>query len=400
MNTLFKAYCRTIQGVFRLALPLLPYRKPELLEGPEGAAACLLERNIRRALLVTGPKVRALGLTASLEHALEKAGIACAVYDRTETNPTLRNAEDARALYLREDCRAIIALGGGSPMDCAKAAGARIVRPGRDLTQMKGLLKVRRPLPPFIAIPTTAGSGSETTLAAVVVDEKTRFKYPINDFVLIPHYALLDPQLTVTLPPSVTAQTGMDALTHAVEAYIGRSTTAETRKDALEAVGLIFGSLETAYERGDDLEARGRMLRASYLAGCAFTKSYVGYVHAVAHSLGGQYDLPHGLLNAILLPVVLEAYGDAVHAKLLDLARAANLVPPGVSPGEGAERFIGAVREMNRRFGIPETIPELRREDIPQLAHLADREANPLYPVPILWDETELRDIYTAVLAG
>ena len=187
MNTLFKAYCRTIQGVFRLALPLLPYRKPELLEGPEGAAACLLERNIRRVLLVTGPKVRALGLTASLEHALEKAGIACAVYDRTETNPTLRNAEDARALYLREDCRAIIALGGGSPMDCAKAAGARIVRPGRDLTQMKGLLKVWRPLPPFIAIPTTAGSGSETTLAAVVVDEKTRFKYPINDFVLIPH---------------------------------------------------------------------------------------------------------------------------------------------------------------------------------------------------------------------
>ena len=400
MNTLFKAYCRTIQGVFRLALPLLPYRKPELLEGPEGAAACLLERDIRRVLLVTGPKVRALGLTASLEHALEKAGIACAVYDRTETNPTLRNAEDARALYLREDCRAIIALGGGSPMDCAKAAGARIVRPGRDLTQMKGLLKVWRPLPPFIAIPTTAGSGSETTLAAVVVDEKTRFKYPINDFVLIPHYALLDPQLTVTLPPSVTAQTGMDALTHAVEAYIGRSTTAETRKDALEAVGLIFGSLETACERGDDLEARGRMLRASYLAGCAFTKSYVGYVHAVAHSLGGQYDLPHGLLNAILLPVVLEAYGDAVHATLLDLARAANLVPPGVSPGEGAERFIGAVREMNRRFGIPETIPELRREDIPHLAHLADREANPLYPVPILWDETELRDIYTAVLAG
>lgn len=400
MNTLFKAYCRTIQGVFRLALPLLPYRKPELLEGPEGAAACLLERDIRRVLLVTGPKVRALGLTASLEHALEKAGIACAVYDRTETNPTLRNAEDARALYLREDCRAIIALGGGSPMDCAKAAGARIVRPGRDLTQMKGLLKVWRPLPPFIAIPTTAGSGSETTLAAVVVDEKTRFKYPINDFVLIPHYALLDPQLTVTLPPSVTAQTGMDALTHAVEAYIGRSTTAETRKDALEAVGLIFGSLETACERGDDLEARGRMLRASYLAGCAFTKSYVGYVHAVAHSLGGQYDLPHGLLNAILLPVVLEAYGDAVHAKLLDLARAANLVPPGVSPGEGAERFIGAVREMNRRFGIPETIPELRREDIPHLAHLAGREANPLYPVPILWDETELRDIYTAVLAG
>ena len=179
-------------------------------------------------------------------------------------------------------------------MDCAKAAGALIARPGRDLAQMKGLLKVGRALPPFVAIPTTAGSGSETTLAAVVVDEKTRFKYPINDFVLIPSYALLEPRLTVTLPPSVTTQTGLDALTHAVEAYIGRSTTAETRKDALEAVGLIFGNLEKAWEQGDDLEARAGMLRASYLAGCAFTKSYVGYVHALAHALGGQYDLPTG----------------------------------------------------------------------------------------------------------
>ena len=196
-------------------------------------------------------------------------------------------------MYLDNGCEAVIAFGGGSPMDCAKALCARIARPKRSLLQMKGLLKVGRATPLLIAVPTTAGSGSETTLAAVITDEKSHHKYVINDFALIPSYAVLDPAVTATLPKAVAAATGMDALTHAVEAFIGRSTTKETRADALKAVKLIFQYLETACEKGEE-EARAQMLYASYLAGKAFTRSYVGYVHAVAHSLGGAYGTPHG----------------------------------------------------------------------------------------------------------
>lgn len=180
-------------------------------------------------------------------------------------------------------------------------------------------------LPLLMAVPTTAGTGSETTLAAVITDAQTRHKYAINDFPLIPRYAVLDPKVTLSLPPFVTATTGMDALTHAVEAYIGNSSTRGTRKNAEMAVKLIFENLDTAYTNGSDIDARRNMLHASYYAGCAFTKSYVGYVHAVAHSLGGEYNVPHGLANAVLLPFVLQEYGETIHQKLYKLAVAAGI---------------------------------------------------------------------------
>lgn len=281
-------------------------------------------------------------------------------------------------------------------MDCAKAVGARLVRPRKPLNRMEGLLHVLHRLPLLIAVPTTAGTGSETTLAAVITDEKTHHKYPINDFSLIPHYAVLDPDVTLNLPPQLTATTGMDALTHAVEAYIGRSTTRATRAAAVEAVRLIFANLPEAYFNGHDREARANMLRAAYLAGTAFTKSYVGYVHAVAHSLGGRYGIAHGLANSVLLPVVLKAYGPAAWKKLAELARAA-----GVSdaPGdrEAAEAFIACIEAMNAAMDIPETLPGIRSEDIPQLARYADHEANPLYPVPVLWGPEKLADLYKQV---
>ena len=242
------------------------------------------------------------------------------IFDDTVANPTVANVEAARRLYLDTGCRAIIAFGGGSSMDCAKACGARIARPNKPLAKMEGLLHVMRPLPLLIAVPTTAGTGSETTLAAVITDGESHHKYPINDFALIPPYALLDPEVTVGLPPQLTATTGMDAMTHAVEAYIGGSTTRGTRQAAVEAVRLILESLPVAYASGGDRTARAHMLRAAYLAGTAFTKSYVGYVHAVAHSLGGQYGIAHGLANAVLLPEVLEAYGPAAHKRLGRLA--------------------------------------------------------------------------------
>lgn len=380
----------------RAALPFLPYREPALIHGMEGVVTVLCEQNIPCVMLITDAGVHGLGLTAHLEALLDAAGIRCVVYDRTVANPTVANVEQARLLYLENGCQGLIAFGGGSSMDCAKAVGARLVRPRKPLNRMEGLLHVLHRLPLLIAVPTTAGTGSETTLAAVITDEKTHHKYPINDFSLIPHYAVLDPDVTLNLPPQLTATTGMDALTHAVEAYIGRSTTRATRAAAVEAVRLIFANLPEAYFNGHDREARANMLRAAYLAGTAFTKSYVGYVHAVAHSLGGRYGIAHGLANSVLLPVVLKAYGPAAWKKLAELARAA-----GVSdaPGdrEAAEAFIACIEAMNAAMDIPETLPGIRSEDIPQLARYADHEANPLYPVPVLWGPEKLADLYKQV---
>ena len=282
-------------------------------------------------------------------------------------------------------------------MDCAKAVGACIARPHTPLMKMKGILKVLRPLPPLFAVPTTAGTGSETTLAAVITDAKTRIKYPINDFPLIPGYAVLDPEVTRSLPPFITASTGLDALTHAVEAYIGRSTTKRTRHAALKATNLIFHNLQKAYHDGNNMTARKNMLRASYYAGVAFTVSYVGYVHAVAHSLGGCCNIPHGLANAVLLPVVLRDYGDTIHRKLHELAIAAGLSDAAEPDAAAAEKFISAIEDMLDEFSLGRTLPGIKSKDIPALARHADAEGNPLYPVPVLMNAKELERFYYAV---
>ena len=251
-----------------------------------------------------------------------------------------------------------------------------------------------------MAVPTTAGTGSETTLAAVITDGQTRHKYAINDFPLIPRYAVLDPGVTLGLPPFITATTGMDALTHAVEAYIGNSTTYGTQKDALLAVKLIFENIDKAYENGRDAIARRNMLHASFYAGCAFSKSYVGYVHAIAHSLGGEYNVPHGLANAVILPMMLEAYGKTIHKKLAHLAIAAGLADKDTPWEEAAGRFIQAIKDMKKRFGIGDRIPEIQQKDIRKLARYADKEANPLYPVPVLMDASELEPFYYRLMGN
>lgn len=398
MDRLKKIGCRAFQGAFRLAIPLLPYRRPEQVGDVARLPALLAARGCQSVLVVTSPSVVKLAGTQRLLSALDGAGVSRSVYDRTVPNPTTDTVEEALALYREGGCQAIIGIGGGSSLDCAKAVGVRVARPGTPLSKLGGVLKVRKRLPPLAAVPTTAGTGSETTIAAVITDAATRDKYAISDFPLIPDYAVLDPQMTVTLPPHLTASTGMDALTHAVEAFIGRSTTSGTREDALAAVNLIFENLERAYRDGSDLEARRAMLTASFRAGCAFTKSYVGYVHAVAHSLGGAYNVAHGYANAVILPVMLRAYGPAVYPKLAQLAGAAGLSKPGMDAREGALAFIGGVEALNARCGIGRTIPELRREDIPALARHAAREANPLYPVPVLMDAEELERIYGRLL--
>lgn len=394
MNPLRKLYCRTFQIAFRLALPLLPYRKPKVCGSVEEIPRILQQNSCSAVLIVTDAAIVKLGLTDRLQKALAASHISYYIYDGTVANPTTKNVAEAMKLYLSKHCSAIIGFGGGSSMDCAKALGVCIARPERSLSQMKGILKVHKKLPLLIAVPTTAGTGSETTLAAVITDAETRHKYAINDFPLIPRYAVLDPEVTLSLPPSITATTGIDALTHAIEAYIGNSTTRETRKDALLAVKLIFNNLDAAYTNGSDIRARRNMLKASFYAGCAFTKSYVGYVHAVAHSLGGEYNVPHGLANSILLPFVLEAYGSAIHQKLACLAIAAGIATKNTPVEIAAQDFIHEIKEMKKRFGIGDTVAAIKREDIPKLSRYADKEANPLYPVPVLMNAKELESFY------
>ena len=399
MNTLRKIYCRAFQKAFHIAIPFLPYRKPKIAGSVKELPEIIMRHKCTHVLIITDGGIMKLGLTRRLEKALKEAGIPYTIYDKTVANPTTVNVREALELYHREGCDAIIGFGGGSSMDCAKAVGACSVKPNQSLAQMKGILKVHKKLPLLMAVPTTAGTGSETTLAAVITDADTRYKYAINDFPLIPRYAVLDPKVTLSLPPFITATTGMDALTHAVEAYIGNSTTIDTRRDALKAVKLIFENIDIAYEHGDNIQARRNMLHASFYAGCAFTKSYVGYVHAVAHSLGGQYNVPHGLANAILLPLVLREYGSCIDKKLHKLAIAAGLADKNTPDHEAAELFIQAIEEMKERFGIVNIVNEIQETDIPKLAHYADKEANPLYPVPKLMDASELEKFYYMLMS-
>ena len=396
MNVFKKIYCRIFQTCFHLAIPILPYRDPKILNSIEELPQEFAAKGISKVLLVTDPVIRSL--TGKLETLLPQNGIECLVYDKTNANPTVSNVDEALALYVGEKCQALIGFGGGSSIDCAKAVGARVACPHKSLEKMKGILKIHRRIPLLAAIPTTAGTGSETTVTTVITDDKTHYKYPISDFPLIPRIAVLDPTVTFTLPANLTATTGMDAMTHAVEAFIGGSTTKKTRDYSIRAVKLIISNIEKAYKNGQDENARRNMLLASNLAGGAFSRSYVGYVHAVAHSLGGAYNIPHGLANSVLLPILLRAYGSASWKKLKKLAVAGGVAFPTDSEQVAAEKFIAEIERLNAAMGIPTKLKGIKAEDIPELARRADKEANPLYPVPILWDAKELERFYYEVM--
>lgn len=386
---------RAYQCVFGLGARLLPWRQPETITGPGRLAdipARLTRYGVRRPLVVASRRQCADPAFQQMLSRLE----GYTLFSDIKPNPPVSTVEAAAALYRQAHCDSLVAVGGGSPMDTAKAAAALVARPGKAPEQLAGLLKVRRAIPPFIAVPTTAGTGSETTITAVVTGAD-HHKYAINDLCLIPRCAVLDPLLTVSLPPHTTAETGMDALTHAVEAYIGRFYhTRQTDAMAEEAVVTIFRTLEHACARGDDVEARQALLTASYQAGVAFTRAGVGNVHAIAHTLGGLYGVGHGLANAVLLPVVLRDYGAAAHRRLARLAELVGL--SGDSEADRANAFIDAIFAMNARLGIPAGFSCIREEDLPQMAAWAAKEANPTYPVPVIYDRARFIRVIRQVM--
>ena len=397
---MYGLYARLFQKSFKAGMYLLPWREPELMLGPgslDGLAGKVKSLDISSVLIITDNAIAKLGLMDPLLVGLNSLGIKYLVYDKTVPNPTITNIEEARGLYVANNCEALIAFGGGSPIDCAKAVGARIARPDKQIPELKGLFHVRKRIPTLFVVPTTSGTGSEATLAAVVTNSETHEKYAINDTSLIPHYAVLDPLLTVKLPPAITAATGIDALTHAVEAYIGNSNTKDTWKDSREVVQLVFSNLFEAYSNGDNLQARTNMQWASYLAGKAFTRAYVGNVHAIAHTLGGFYNVPHGLANAIILPHVLEYYGKNVYESLSELADLIGITSRSDTKKMKAEKFIEEIRKLNRSMNIPEQVDGIVAEDIPLMVKRASAEANPLYPVPQILSKKEFTALYDII---
>lgn len=396
MNLFKKIYCRAFQIVFRIALPILPYRNPIVRRHISDIPYILLQGKCTKPMIVTDKMLVSLGAIEPLKAGLEENNIDYALFDGAYPNPRISLVEETAKFYLDNNCDCIIAFGGGSPMDLAKATGVKIARPKTPLIKLGGILKVHTKLPTIIAIPTTAGTGSETTLASVLIDDETLRKFCINDFPLIPRYAVLDHTTVSTLPPYIAATTGLDALTHAVEAYIGRSTTKGTRRDAMKAVKLIYKHLDGIVNHSSPKSEKA-MLLAAHLAGRAFTRSYVGYVHAVSHSLSGAYNMPHGETNAIILPIMLRRYGKTIHKKLAKLAINTGLGTKAEGTEALAEKFIVMVEQMNERYGIPKGIKGIKEEDIKRLAGYADKEANPLYPVPVLYGRDELEKIYREI---
>ena len=392
-------WCRTFQGVLKIGNYFMGYRMPKYLEGPgriQDLGVFLRERAVNDVLVVTGSGMVRRGQVQPMLDGFNANGIRYILQTYDTTDPTSDDVELGYKTYQENGCKSIVAIGGGSRIDCAKGIAAKAVHPRKTVAQLQGLLKVHRPIPTFIAIPTTAGAGSETTVAAVITDSATHRKAAINDPFLIPKYAVLDPQLTVGLPPYTTATTGMDALAHAVEAYTNKTyNTRLEDKLAKKAVKLIHDNLLTAFEDGSNLEARQNMQLGAFYAGRAFTRGCVGYVHAIGHTLGGLYGVAHGLAMAVLLPHVMRQYGAAAHKRLAELADVCGI--GGANDAEKADAFLRWIEETNKKMGLPDKFDVIQDQDIDQMITWAKKEANPLYPVPVIWGQEEFRQLIESI---
>lgn len=406
MWTLKKIGYRGVEVVFAGAMYLWGWFFPDpiIIDGPGSVKklpAIIKDKGLDNVLVVTDEVLMKLGLLDSLLETLEENNVKYVIYDKVQPNPTIENVRAAQKLYGENNCQALIALGGGSPMDCAKGTAAVVARPSRPIEKMSGTFKVTLPSlkmgsllpPPLFAVPTTAGTGSETTIAAVITDSKTHDKFPIMDPFIRAKYAVLDPELTVGLPPHITSTTGIDALTHAIEGYTNILYNDKKFNDyGVKAVQIIFKYLERAYKDGSDIEARGQLLLASYYAGMCFTRGGVGYVHGIGHRLGGLYGVPHGLAMSVILPHVFsdELLGPYVTNKLADLADAVGIT--GSTDQEKADKFVAEIKAMNERMNIPTGFECIKEEDVPTIAKRCMAEVNPTYPVKKIFTQEEIED--------
>lgn len=391
-----KFLIRLYQFIFYKCAYFLPWREPVLIEGN----GCFIKlpdvvknEGFRKPLVITDKGLMKINLLEPLFQAFDAIELDYIIFDNVEPNPKIDNIEDAIDIYLKNGCDCIIAVGGGSSMDTAKGVGARLARPKKSIEKLGGTLKVMRKIPMLYVVPTTAGTGSEATIASVVTNRETHHKYAINDLCLIPRVAVMDPMLHIGLPPFITATTGMDALTHAVESYINIDVPKKYKKYCEEAVVAIFKYIERAYNNGKDIEARKELLYASYKAGKSFTRCGLTYVHPIAHTLGGLYNLPHGLANAVILPYCLDYYGPKIYPKLAHLADLTKISKDVQNKEEKAKAFISEIRRLNKAMNLPDKIDCIQDKDIPQMVEWALKEAHPLYQVPVLLNGDQIKEI-------
>jgi alcohol dehydrogenase class IV len=390
----------TLMRAVGVATRLLPIPQPTMLVGPGasarlGQAICDFEHT--RVLIVTDPVIAKLGLMQPMLQALQAGGLPYVVFDKMLPDAPVALIEQGVTLFKSQGCDAVLAFGGGSVIDAGKAIALAVAN-NKHPVQLAGYFKGLRAPVPIYAVSTTAGTGSEVTVAAVISDPDTHSKLVIADTRIVPRMAALDPTLMLGLPPDITAATGMDALTHAIEAYIGHWGTAFTNRMALSAVSMIFEALPVAYANGQDLAAREKMALAANYAGQAFTRANVGYVHAIAHQLGGLYHTPHGLANAILLPHVLRFLSPAIQPQLAKLALRVKLGQSAEGEAALAQKFLDAIDALNTRLGIPATLAALRKKDIPTLASAACHEAEANYPVPVYLTQADCEGVIRQVL--
>jgi len=381
-------------------LKLLPRNAPLVFKGP-GSAITLCEQvsllGLKKVILVTDDFLGSSGVLDGIKHTLTDTGVAYTVYTGVEPDPNFSQVQEGEALLRSEKCEAVIAVGGGSVLDAAKMMALLHTNPG-DLDAFDGIQKSKHAPLPIFAIPTTAGTGSEITLAAIISDPVTHGKVPVIDSKMIPGYVALDAEIMKGMPPGITAATGMDALTHAVESYLSTASTESTELQARAAVRLIFANLTRAWHDGNDMKARDAMAMAAFYAGAAFGKTSVGYVHGIAHQLGRVCHTPHGNANAMVLPEVLTAYGSCIHGRLADLAKLTGIGTPGDDEASLARQFIQRIADMRAEMHLPLKPEALPAAEVTGIVNEAIKEAGDLYPVPRYLSEAEISRIVRGLL--
>lgn len=389
------------QALFSPIQKIQLYMQPKIIKGEHALldlVDVLKEKHLTHYMIVTTPGFIKRGTLQSFFDALNQNDIQYSIFHDLKPDPEISDVEKLKEMFIKEGCQALIAIGGGSVIDCSKAALACIQMNNLDVKTVLHTGRVSKPLPLLIAVPTTAGTGSEVTAGAVITDPIKKRKYALSHLFLIPKYAVLDSSLLVSLPSNMTAYTGMDALTHAIEAYINCFNNRKTNEYALRAIKTIFQYLVPSFEDGLNKHYRLELLEASYNAGVAISNNYVGYVHAIAHGIGGMYHLQHGMINATILPIVLEVYGSAVVSKLAKIADVVGIT--GATDQDKSTQFIQKLKDLNQIFSIPTSIPEIQEEDIHYLAIGAEKEGNPSYPTPVTWNVEQFEKVIRKIKHG
>lgn len=392
---------RVRQAIFSPIQKTQLYMQPRMIKGEHALldlVDVLKEKHLTHYMIVTTPGFIKRGTLQSFFEALTQNDIQYSIFHDVKPDPEISDVEKLKEMFIKDGCQALIAIGGGSVIDCSKAALACVPMKNLDVKTILHTGRVSKQLPLLIAVPTTAGTGSEVTAGAVITDPIKKRKYALSHLFLIPKYAVLDASLLTSLPAKMTAYSGMDALTHAIEAYINCFNNRKTNEYALCAIKSIFQYLVPSFEDGLNMQYRLELLEASYNAGVAISNNYVGYVHAIAHGIGGMYHLQHGMINAIILPIVLEEYGDAVVGKLAKIADVVGIT--GATDQDKSKQFIQKLKDLNQIFSIPTSIPEIQEEDIHYLATGAEKEGNPTYPTPVTWNVAQFEKVIRKIKQG